>query len=306
MGAGVPADQVAERIGDRLGEHLRHPDRQRGAERVPEPAGVLDGDVPLLAGDAHLQRPPGGDQLVQPRRGTPRAAGLGGGQVAEHAQQVGGAVDVARVPLRRAAAGARPRSRPWRRRRAARAARAAQQLGEQAGVERQRLRPALGQRRVALVEELADVAEQQRLGERARRSRSPRRRPAPSADRTSLISSTSPGTSKTSCSTSRAASSVIGNEANSLATDSSWAARCRCCHSGVRRRGSRRGSSRARAAHSRNRLANSAEPPTSAVTSRSMSSGSRTARSASGGSPVVSGSRSTMPSSECIEATSTP
>ena len=34
--------------------------------------------------------------------------------------------------------------------------------------------------------------------------------------------------------------------------------------------------------------------------------GSSTARSASGGSPVVSGSRSTMPSSECMEATSTP
>ena len=42
---------------------------------------------------------------------------------------------------------------------------AAQQLGEQAGVEGERLGPPLGQRRVALVEELADVAEQQRLRE---------------------------------------------------------------------------------------------------------------------------------------------
>ncbi len=44
----------------------------------------------------------------------------------------------------------------------------AQQLGQQVGVERQRGGTALGQRRVALVEELRDVAEQQRAGERRR------------------------------------------------------------------------------------------------------------------------------------------
>ena len=72
VGAGVAADQVAERIGDRLGEHLGHADRQRRAERVAQPAGVLDGDVALLAGDAHDQRPPGVDQLGQPLLRTPR------------------------------------------------------------------------------------------------------------------------------------------------------------------------------------------------------------------------------------------
>ena len=68
VGAGVAADEVAQRVGDRLGEHLRHPDRQRRAERVAQPAGVLDRDVALLAGDADLQRPAGGDELVEPRR----------------------------------------------------------------------------------------------------------------------------------------------------------------------------------------------------------------------------------------------
>jgi hypothetical protein len=101
-------------------------------------------------------------------------------------------------------------------------------------------------------------------------------------------------------------SSTIGNDPYPLAIWSRCAARCRCCHSGVRRRGSRFGSSSARAAHSRNRDANSADPPTSAVTSGSISSGSNSATSAEGGSPSVSGSRSTMPSSECIDWTSTP
>ena len=53
MGARVPADEVAERIGDRLGEDLRDSDRERGAEGVPQPARVLDGDLAFLAGDAH-------------------------------------------------------------------------------------------------------------------------------------------------------------------------------------------------------------------------------------------------------------
>lgn len=65
---------------------------------------------------------------------------------------------------------------------------------------------------------------------------------------------------------------MIGKAGNSRATSSSWLARCRCCQSGLRWLGLRRGSSRARAAHSRNRLANIAEPPTSTVTSSSSSS----------------------------------
>jgi hypothetical protein len=39
--------------------------------------------------------------------------------------------------------------------------RTAQQLGQQPGVQRERLRPPFGQWRVALVDELADVAEQE-------------------------------------------------------------------------------------------------------------------------------------------------
>ena len=101
-------------------------------------------------------------------------------------------------------------------------------------------------------------------------------------------------------------SSTIGNSGYREATVSSCAERIRCCHSGDRDFGSRRGSSRARAAHSRNREANRAEPPTSSVTICSSSSGSQTIRSALGGSDSVSGIRSTMPSLVAVACTSMP
>ncbi len=143
----------------------------------------------------------------------------------------------------------------------------------------------------------------------------------------SPISSVSPGTSKTSWRHSRTASRTIGNEPNSLATWSSCEARCRCCHSGVRLPGLRRGSSSARAAHSRNREANSAELPTWSVTIPSISPLSKVtswaptgdcsvskavpgsdASSSSRSSPrrSASGRRSTIPSSACITWASMP
>ena len=121
----------------------------------------------------------------------------------------------------------------------------------------------LGQRRVALVEELGDVAEHQATGRTATGWASRRRRAVTARDPISRISSARPGTSKTSWTHSRTVSRTIGKEAYWLATSSSWAARCRCCHSGWRRSGRRRGSSSARAAHSRNRAANRADPPIS-------------------------------------------
>src|SRR5438067_6088888 len=57
---------------------------------------------------------------------------------------------------------------------------------------------------------------------------------------------TSAGTSKTSRNTSRYVSRMIGNEPNREATCSRSYARLRCCQSGVRRSGRRRGRSSAR------------------------------------------------------------
>ncbi len=87
---------------------------------------------------------------------------------------------------------------------------------------------------------------------------------------------------------------------------SSSAERNRCCHSGERRPGLRLGSSSARAAHSRKRAANSAEPPTDWFTSRRSRSGSNRNSSAPGSRPVESGSRRMMPSSLATTAGSTP
>ena len=42
--AGVPADEVTQGIGHRLGEDLGHPDGEGGAEGVAETTGVFDGD----------------------------------------------------------------------------------------------------------------------------------------------------------------------------------------------------------------------------------------------------------------------
>jgi hypothetical protein len=68
----------------------------------------------------------------------------------------------------------------------------------------------------------------------------------------------------------------------------------------------RRGRSSALAAHSRNLEANSAEPPTSVVTTSSISSGSKSTSAASGGSASVSGMRITIPSSPAIACASIP
>ena len=66
------------------------------------------------------------------------------------------------------------------------------------------------------------------------------------------------------------------------------------------------GSSSARAALSRKRAANSADQPTSSVTTDSISSGSQMISSALGGSDSVSGMRSTMPSLVAVACTSIP
>ena len=73
VGAGVPGDQVAERVGDRFQVRLGQADRQRHAERVAVAAGVLDADPALLAGDPDADRPPRRLQRGQPRPGRRRA-----------------------------------------------------------------------------------------------------------------------------------------------------------------------------------------------------------------------------------------
>ena len=100
------------------------------------------------------------------------------GQRAEQPQQIGDAFGVARRAILAAGAAAGAWSRDDVRVEQLAQFDAAEQLGEQHAVQRQRGGAALGQRAVALVHERADVSEQQRGGERRRRGRS---RPRPAA-----------------------------------------------------------------------------------------------------------------------------
>ena len=51
--AGVAGHQITQRVAYRLGECLGNAHRQRGTQRIADPAGVLDSQPALLAGDAH-------------------------------------------------------------------------------------------------------------------------------------------------------------------------------------------------------------------------------------------------------------
>ena len=168
-GAGVAADQLAQRVGHRFGETGRHPHRHRHPDGVAQPADVLHSHPPGVAGVGHRQDPSGRMQTVEPRADAGSRCTLGDfdlGQWAEQAQQVGYAFGVAgaavlgevlqlplggddHVGLQQFA-----QFHP------------AEKFGQQRGVQRERRRTALGQRAVAFVHERPDVAEHQRCGER--------------------------------------------------------------------------------------------------------------------------------------------
>ena len=103
VGAGIAAQQVAQRIVDRFGEGRRHSDRHRHPDAVTQQADVLDGHPPGLVGKRHRQRTLGGQQPVQPAThvGSGRAplGDLGLGHRAQHPQQVGDALGVAGQPV---------------------------------------------------------------------------------------------------------------------------------------------------------------------------------------------------------------
>ena len=102
MGAGVAADQVAERVGHRLEEGLRDADRQRAAQGVTQPPGVLDRGPALLTGDAHPDQPAGPLEVDQPAADLVAGQGLlrpshdlVEGQRTQDPQQVGDVLGVA-------------------------------------------------------------------------------------------------------------------------------------------------------------------------------------------------------------------
>ena len=165
--------------------------------------------------------------------------------------------------------------------------------------------------RIALVHERADVSEQQRRRERGGLARLGSRAPGPGAGR--CWSSARPARERR-----RRPAGIRGpSPARSGSRDicGPLPATGRRAGAGATAASGGPGAGGAAAApgprDSRNRDANSAEPPTSAVTIGSISSASKTKSSAPGGfsSPPempVSGSRTTMPSSEAVGFSSMP
>ncbi|GMA26436.1 hypothetical protein GCM10025864_41950 [Luteimicrobium album] len=181
--ARVAPHQVAERVGHGLEEHLGQPDRERDAQRVPQPGGVLD-DGPLVLlvvrrpRDADAHDPARGLEPGQPGRGLRAPVGHGAGgerrrrERPEPAQHVPQALGVSRLATgrERLQLGLGPLDllRVQQVRELAGAV-AAEQLGQQRRVERERGRAPLRERGVAVVQELRGVAEEEGLGERRRR-----------------------------------------------------------------------------------------------------------------------------------------
>ena len=151
------------------------PVRHRHAQAVAQPGDVLDRGPALLTGDAYGDHPARVGQAGQPRADVGRArlgdAGrdLVDRQRAEDAQQVGHGLGGAGAPV-----GGQPLQlgldlgQHLGVEQLAQLG-AAEQLGQQPLVEAERRGSALGDRGVALVDELGDVPEQQAAGVGARR-----------------------------------------------------------------------------------------------------------------------------------------
>ena len=148
----VAQNELLERCGTAFEEDFRQPARRHHAEGVSVTAGVLGGDQPLLAGEAHEQRAPFAQERL---RKTFVVLALT--QVSAQAQQVVELIGVARVA-------AQLRLDLVERVRIEQVAQLllAEQLAQEVSVERQRLRPPLGGRRVVLVHVRRDVVEEER------------------------------------------------------------------------------------------------------------------------------------------------
>lgn len=168
VGARVAGEEVAERVLHRLGEGLRDADGECCAQRVAQAARVFDRRPVVGSADTDPDGAAGRRQLLGPVGFGAPLGQFGIGEGAEHAQEVGDALDV----LHPAVLG-QPLELPLQFREHLGVEqfaqlRLAEQLRQQPRVQREGGGAALGERGVALVEELGDVAEQERAGERGR------------------------------------------------------------------------------------------------------------------------------------------
>ncbi len=176
-GRRIPRHQAPDRVVSWLEERLGHPDGQRHAERVAQQPRVLDAGPHRRAGDPDLQDTPGVGQIGEPpvdlvadlRPGARRD--LRCRQRPEPAQHVGDVLAVAAGPLGRQLLQLRldvehrlrveqvAHQRPV----------GAEQVGQQPWIQGQRGGATLGQRGVALIQELRDITEHEAAREGRRR-----------------------------------------------------------------------------------------------------------------------------------------
>ena len=171
VGARVAAHEIGDGLGRRFDQRRRQAGRQRRTDAVAVAGGILDGDEPRLAGDAHRQGAPPGDQLVERGGGDAgHAAGLdlGHRQIAEAQQQVVDGVGRARVVLLRQVLGVALERGQCRRVDQRAQLALTDELGQLRLIDRQGVGAPLGQRRIAVVQVVGDVAEEERRGKRRR------------------------------------------------------------------------------------------------------------------------------------------
>ena len=175
MRPGVAGEQPVERSGGGTQERRRDADRRRDPDAVAIARDILDREPAFVAGHPGSDGPSGGCELIEPRPGGRVAAigpgrHLGGGQVAEPAQEVGDPVERRRPTV----VGQRLEAQLEVGQRIGIEQLSqlllAEQLTEQVAIERQRPGPTLGDRRVAVIHVGGHVVEHQAAGER-RRSR---------------------------------------------------------------------------------------------------------------------------------------
>ena len=93
MGTGVAGHQITERIADGFSEYPGDTDGQRGTQRVSDPAGVLDGEPTLFAGDADSDRAPCRLEIGQVGGGRTSGRRFVGAEIADGTQQIMRPVD---------------------------------------------------------------------------------------------------------------------------------------------------------------------------------------------------------------------
>ena len=170
VGARIPCGEVPQGVAGRLQEGFGDPVRQVHGQGVAQRGRVLDRGPPAFPGDGHLDDPA---LLLQARQPCGRVARSGvragedafAGQRAEPAQQVGQSFPAAHAAARGQALELPAEQVGYGRVQDVGVPVASEQVGEQPAVQGQQGRAALGQGRVALVEELGHVAEQQVGGE---------------------------------------------------------------------------------------------------------------------------------------------